>query len=323
MINRAMMYHRLSILLGAGVPVLQSLHNAAKSSKGKAKKALLAVADSVSAGSGLAVAISKHPKVFLSLDVILVEAGEESGNLTEVLQFLSKWYDFRNRLRRIIVSGMVLPIFLIHFAAVVGPAPGFVLHRYELAQYYLQGAVILSFWYVPTIIVLGILHLTPKTGPLRWLLDGFALRIPLLGRAIKNLALSRFCRAFGMLYKAGVPIIQSVEIASGITGNVVITGMVKGGADSGRAGQLVSAGFSSKLPPDLLSIWQVGEDTGKLDEAVECLADEFAEIAELLFAELAKWLPRLVYFAICAIMAVQIIKGWRAIYSIESIKGFR
>jgi len=315
-----MMYHRLSILLGAGVPVLQALRNAAKSSKGKAKKALLAVADSVSAGSGLAVAISRHPKVFLSLDVILIEAGEESGNLTKVLQFLSKWYDFRNRLRRIIVSGMVLPIFLIHFAAVVGPAPGFVLHRYGLTQYYLQSAVILSLWYVPTIIVLGILHLTPKTGPLRRLLDGFALRVPLLGRAIKNLALSRFCRAFGMLYKAGVPIIQSVEIAGGTTGNVVITGMVKGGADSGRAGQLISTGFSNKLPHDLLSIWQVGEDTGKLDEAVECLADEFAEIAELLFVELAKWLPRLVYFAICAIMAVQIIKGWRAIYSIERFR---
>ena len=320
MVNRATAYHKLSLLLGAGVPVLQALRNAAKSSKVKVKKAFLATADALSAGDRLDEAISKHPKVFLALDVILVEAGEASGNLTEVFQFLSKWYDFRNRLRRIIVSGMVLPIFLIHFAAVVGPAPGFVLHRYDLAQYYLQAAVILSFLYVPTIIVLGILHLTPKTGRLRWLLDGLALRIPLLGRAVKNLALSRFCRAFGMLYKAGVPIIQSVEIASGTTGNTIITGMVKGGAESGRAGQLISTGFSSKLPPDLLSIWQVGEDTGKLDEAAERLADEFAEVAELLFSELAKWLPRLVYFAVLAIMAVQLIKGWRAIYSIERFR---
>ncbi len=108
--------------------------------------------------------MSRHPKVFMPLDVILVEAGQESGNLTDVLEFLSRWYDFRNRLRRTVVSRMVLPIFLIHFAAVVGPAPGFVLKQYSLTQYYLQAVVILGLLYVPTIIILAILHLTPKTG---------------------------------------------------------------------------------------------------------------------------------------------------------------
>lgn len=278
------------------------------------------MADSVSRGDSLVEAMSKHPKVFMPLDVILVEAGQESGNLTDVLEFLSRWYGFRNRLRRSIVAGMVLPIFLIHFAAVVGPAPGFVLKQYSLTQYYLQAVVILGLLYVPTIIILAILHLTPKTGLPRLFLDALALRIPLLGQAIKNLALGRFCRAFAMLYRAGVPVIHSVEIASGVTGNAVITRMVKGGADSGRAGNQIWAGFSSKLPPDLLSIWQVGEDTGKLDEAVERLADEFSEVAELLFTELAKWMPRLVYFAICIVMAVQIIKGWRAIYSFETYR---
>jgi type IV pilus assembly protein PilC len=274
------------------------------------------VADSVSRGDSLVEAISRHPKVFMPLDVILVEAGAESGNLTDVLEFLSRWYNFRNRLRRTIVSGMVLPIFLIHFAAVIGPAPAFILKQYGLTQYYMQAAVILGLLYVPTIIILAILHLTPKTGPARLMLDAFALRIPILGLAIKNLALSRFCRIFTMLYKAGIPIIECVEVASGVTGNVVITRMVKGGADSGRAGNLVSAGFSSKLPPDLLSIWQVGEDTGRLDEAIEPIADEFAEVAELLFNELAKWMSRLVYFGICIVMAFQIVKAWRAIYGL-------
>ncbi len=274
------------------------------------------MADSVSRGDSLVEAMSRHPKVFMPLDVILVEAGQESGNLTDVLEFLSRWYDFRNHLRRTVVSGMVLPIFLIHFAAVIGPAPGFVLKQYSLTQYYLQAVVILGLLYVPTIIILAILHLTPKTGLPRLFLDALALRIPLLGQAIKNLALGRFCRAFAMLYKAGIPIIECVEVAGGVTGNAVITRMVKGGADSGRAGNLISAGFSSKLPPDLLSIWQVGEDTGKLDEAAERLADEFSEVAELLFTELAKWMPRLVYFGICIVMAFQIIKGWRAIYGL-------
>ena len=317
MINCAPIYHKLSLLLKAGVPVLQSFRNAAETSRGKTRRALSVVANSVSRGDSLIEAMSRHPKVFMPLDVILVEAGEASGNLSEVLEFLSRWYDFRNRLRRAIVSGMVFPIFLIHFAAVIGPAPSFVLKQYTLAQYYMQAAVILALLYVPTIIILVILHLSPKTGPARLMLDTLALRIPLLGQAIRNLALSRFCRAFIMLYKAGIPIIECVEVAAGVTGNAVITRMVKGGADSGRSGNSISAGFSKKLPPDLLSIWQVGEDTGRLDEAIEPIADEFAEVSELLFTELGKWVPRLVYFGICIIMAFQIVKAWRVIYSLE------
>ncbi len=311
------MYHKLSLLLKAGVPILQSLRNATKTSKGKIRRALSVVADSVSRGDSLVEAMGRHPKVFMPLDVILVGAGEASGNLTDVLEFLSRWYDFRNRLRRTIVSGMVLPIFLIHFAAVIGPAPAFILKQYGATQYYMQAAIILGLLYVPTTIILAIVHLTPKTGPARFMLDAFSLRIPILGRAIKYLALSRFCRAFIMLYKAGIPIIECVEVAGGVTGNAVITRMVKGGADSGRAGNSICAGFSRRLPPDLLSMWQVGEDTGKLDEAIEPIADEFAEVSELLFKELARWMPRLVYFGICIIMGYQIIMGWRAIYSME------
>ena len=315
----AAMYHKLSVLVGGGVPILQALRNTAKKSRGKIKKALRGVADEISAGSDIKAAMSKYPGVFLPLDLVLVGAGEESGNMTEVLGFLSKWYDFRNHMRRIVVSGMVLPVFLIHFAAVVGPAPGFVLKRYSLTSYYLQGAIILAFLYVPVVVILGILRLTPQAGVFRWLLDGFTLRIPILGRAIKGLAMSRFCKAFSMLYKAGVPIIQSVELASGITGNAVITGMLKGGARSGRGGESICKGFSRRLGDDFVTIWEVGEESGKLDESVEHLADEYAEVTEMLFNELAKWLPRLVYFGVLAVMAVQIIKGWSAIYSFEAL----
>ncbi|MHC5060438.1 MAG: type II secretion system F family protein [Planctomycetota bacterium] len=320
MANPAKMYHKLSLLLSAGVPVLQSLRDAAKISKGKIRKALLATADSIAGGDNLVEAMSRHPDVFLPLDVFLIHAGSESGNLTDVLEFLSRWYDFYNRLRRTILSGMVLPVFLVHFAAVAGPAPGFILKQYDLAEYYLKAATILSIWYVPTLIILGILHLTPKTGLPRKLLDALALCIPILGQAVTNLALSRFCRVFAMLYKAGVPIIQGVEVASGVTGNAVITGMLIGGADSGRAGKSICAGFSKRLPTDLFSIWQVGEDSGNLDEAVGYLAGEFSQVAELLFAELAKWLPRLIYFAILVIMGIQIVKSWGAINSFQQFQ---
>jgi len=79
--------------------------------------------------------------------------------------------------------------------------------------------------------------------------------------------------------------------------------------------------FSSVYLGNLrLSIWEVGEDTGKLGDAANRLADEYTQISELLFKELAQWLPRLVYFGVMAIMVFQILRGWRAVYGMELIR---
>ena len=316
MANPAIMYHKLSILFGAGVPALQALRNAGKNSTGKIKRALVATADAVSTGKSLVEAMRKHPRAFARLDLALIEAGAKSGNLTDVFQFLSEWYTFFNRLRRNLVSAMIFPALLIHATAVLCPAPGLFLRQYGPTEYYIRAAIILSLLYVPMILVLGIIHLTPKRGPLRWLLDALTLKIPVFGHAVKHLALTRFCKAFGMLYKAGVPIIQGVEIASGVTGNAIITGMVIGGVDSGRAGNTISSGFSAKLPDDFLSIWRVGEETGQLDDSVEHMGNESADISQLLLTTLAKLFPRLVYITVSVVWIVQIFKAYKVIFDI-------
>ncbi len=313
--KRALIYHNLSIMLDSGVPMLRTLKTAVAGLKGPLANVFSAVTKTIAAGNGLAETMAKYPKVFPPLDLLLIETGETSGNLAESLDMLSKWYDFRSRTNRIILAGLPLPILLLHATAAIAPLPVLFLGSNGFSDYIHQAMSILALFYVPAAVILGILFLTPRTGPARWLLDSFILKVPILGKAVHALAMSRYCRAFYMLYKAGVPIVHCARNSAGIAGNLVVKNLLEGGAKSAQSGGLVSQGFSKNLPDDFLNIWQVGEETGDLDKITLRLAQNYADTAELLLTELAGWLPRLVYFFVCIIMVINIFKGFSQIMS--------
>jgi type IV pilus assembly protein PilC len=140
-------------------------------------------------------------------------------------------------------------------------------------------------------------------------MDALVLKIPVLGQALRKIAIGRYCWAFYMLYKAGVPIIQCAQQAIDVTGNVVVSDLLKGGAESARAGNMVCEGFSPELPADFLNLWRIGEETGELDSCVKRLADNTSEGAERLFDEFTQWLPRLIYFLICVMLVILILRA--------------
>jgi len=159
----------------------------------------------------------------------------------------------------------------------------------------------------PLLTVVAIYRLMPNTGLLRRFLDTLTLRIPVLNQAIRQLALSRYCLTFNLLYQSGIPITQCAQKASSITGNAIMADLLKGGAESAQAGNLVCEGFSRKLPTDFLERWRIGEETGELDKTVQRLADNNSETAEYLFVEFCRWLVRVIYFLICAVMVIKIL----------------
>jgi len=155
---------------------------------------------------------------------------------------------------------------------------------------------------------LAVYHSVPNTGLFRRLLDALILRIPLLGQAVRQLSICRYCRGFNMLYKAGVPIKDCAAQATELTGNLIIADMFKGGATSIAAGKMAFEGFSNRLPLDYLNIWQTGEQIGELDKMVDKIAEISGDRAELLFTEFAKWLPRLIYALVAVVLIIQIFK---------------
>ncbi|MHC4329071.1 MAG: type II secretion system F family protein [Planctomycetota bacterium] len=313
----AMAYHNLSSMLDAGVPILRSLNTVTPGLKPRMRKAFLALAEGVSQGNTLAETMVLHHRVFEPVDVMIVEVAEKSGNLPGLIGLLSKWHEMSHRMLRRMMSGLLLPIMVLTIAAFVFPLPGFVLGGWDVKSYLLKVASILMLFLVPAAVIVAIIILTPKTGPLRRILDHIALRIPILGAAVHKLAVSRFCWAFHMLSKAGVPMTESVEMSVSVAGNLVVGDLFRPAAASVAAGGLMSEGFSPKLPFDLVELWKVGEETGQLDDISKRLADTYTERAEFWFHEFTRWFPRIVYFLICImliIMILQLAAGIRSMY---------
>ena len=275
------------------------------------------MAKAIGEGDGLAQAMRKHPTEFAQFDVLLIEAGEVSGTLPETLKRLSQWHNFRERVKKMVISGMMKPILVLTAAALVIPFPRWFRQEISGWGYLLAAAKPMAVLFVPMGVIWAIVQYTPKTGVLRKLVDGMALKIPLVGRAVKQLALSRYLRAFHTMFKAGIPVLRCAEASAEITGNAVVREWVEPGAQSARAGHPVSEGFEREFPKDFLDVWLVGEESGKLEEASERLAKIATEKAEWMISQIAKWLPILIYGLVCIWMIKMILAMWRQIYAIS------
>ena len=302
----AIAYNNLSAMLAAGVPIQRSLNTLIPGLQGRVQEAFLALSDGVAQGNPLAYTMVFHPKVFDPVDIMIVDAGEKSGNLPELIALLSKWHEMSRRMLKKIISGLLLPITILTIAAFAFPLSGLVLGETSLTAYLFQVTGILMLFWAPAGIIILIIRTIPKTGQARRVLDSIVLRIPVLGSAFHNLSIGRFCWGFHMLCKAGVPYSESVDMAISVTGNLVVADLFAPAAKSVKAGELMSEGLSQNLPFELVELWKVGEETGQLDDVTKRLAKNYSEQADFWFAQFSCWFPRFVYFLICLLLIYMI-----------------
>jgi type IV pilus assembly protein PilC len=118
-----------------------------------------------------------------------------------------------------------------------------------------------------------------------------------------------------MLSAVGVPVTDSVGMAASVTGNTVVGDLFRPAVDSVNAGSSICEGLSSSLPPELVEMWKVGEETGQLDEVSKRLADKYGEAAEFWLDQFAFWFPRFVYGLLAIYMIVKVFEGYSKIYS--------
>ena len=306
--RQANLYYKLATLVDAGIPLLRTLDAAAEGEKGSVRKALVDVRQAVAKGMGLAEAMGRHKWIFGEFDRVLVEAADTAGKLEECFKMLADWHQFLRRARNVVLTGLIYPLFILHIAAFVIPLPGLILGKTGPWRYLLDAASILGIFYVPAAVLLTISRLASRWNLTRVVLDTLLLWIPVLGRGIRELSISRFCRAFNMLYKAGVPITQCFAKAPQVTGNRVVARMFEGGARAVAQGHEAGTGLSSRLPTEYLDLWKIGEESGQLDKSVDKIAEISADRADLWLTEFARWLPRLIYFAIMLMMILQILR---------------
>ncbi len=293
--RHARVYHDLAVMLEAGLPILRALDTVRRGTVWRMAAALGIIREDVARGDTLAEAMGAHPRVFAEFDRRAIGAAETSGRLDECLRILAEWYEFQDRMARRSLSGLILPLITITVASFVFPLPGLVLQQMDGAAYLRAVVFWLGIFYIPIGALLLIYRHAPQRGLLRLIFDHVLLHVPVLRVGLRELGISRYCRAFNMLYKSGVPIIQALEEATYGTGNLAVSAMFARCPQMARDGKMVSAGFSRKIPQEYAELWQVGEETGELDRMVDKIVDISAERADLYLSQFSSWLPKIIY----------------------------
>ena len=297
------------------MPILRSLEMSGKATRGRFRRAWQDLRGSVEQGEGLAEAMRKHPKEFAQLDVAIVEAGGISGDLPGSLRRLGRWYSFFKDMKKKVTAGMALPVIVLTAAALVAPFPSYVLKHISGLGYWCRVLIPLAVLFVPVTAVWCIMRGTNRGGPLRIALDWMALKIPVLGRAVKQLAISRYLRAFHTLFKAGVPVIRCAKMSAELTGNAVVARWVIDAARTAEEGYPLSEGFTREFPRQYLEAWQIGEESGKLAQVAERLASQAEEKSLWMIEQIGKWLPIIIYVIIAIWIVKMIFTIWGSVYS--------
>ena len=292
----------LSIMLKSGITVLEALDILEKQTKSDAfRKILIAISSDIKNGQSLTIALGKHPKVFNSLYVSLIEVGEQSGKLDENLAFLALQLSKEHAFSQKIKGALAYPVIVLIAALIVGLGVGiFVLPKLislfngldvqlplstqillEVATVMQNYGIVIIIGVIILVILFRLLITTPKTKPF---FDRVLLSIPLFGGIAQNSQLAILCRSLGIMILSGLPITQALEIESKVTTNCVYQGYIENLLVSVTKGQSLSNELNKSkykmIPLIAAKMIAVGEETGKLDETLLYLADFFEEAVD-------------------------------------------
>jgi len=258
------------------------------------RDALSQITRDIEAGSNLANALFKHPKIFNSLYVNMIKSAEVSGRLDEALERLATLGEHEEKVRLRIKAASRYPLMVV-FAIIIGflILTTFVMPRFAkvFGQYNTQlplptlillgvNYVIRNFWWLIIFLAAGVVlafnkFINTYKGRLLW--DGLKLKVPVFGPLILKLTMSRFTRVTGTLLKSGVPVLQILELTAASVGNVVVANTINNirkSVGEGR-GILEPMKVSGMFPPVVIEMVAVGEETGKLDELLLHVSDYY------------------------------------------------
>lgn len=332
----ALFTRQFSVMLDAGLPLVQCIGIMAdQQEKAVFKNTLNEVREEVEAGSTLAEAMRKHPKVFDTLFVNMIAAGEAAGVLDVILSRLSFFVEKAVKLRRSVFSASVYPAVVLSVAAIIVFAimiwviPVFVtLFEGLNAPLPLPTRIVLatsSFiqqFSIP-IVLLAILtafgvrsYYATENG--RLVLDRLLLRLPMLGIVLKKIAIARFSRTLGTLLTSGIPILEGLEITAHTAGNAVIQGSLLDVRKQVAEGKtLVDPLKKARIFPAMVTqVVGVGEQTGELDQMLDKLADYYEEESDNSINNFLTLLEPLMIVVLGAVVGGIVISMYMPIFSL-------
>jgi type IV pilus assembly protein PilC len=327
---------QLSVLIDAELPLIQSLTILAEQQRNKYfKKVINTIKDDVEAGSTLHQAKRKHPKVFDDLYCNLVGSGEQSGSLDVMLRRLAEYIEKTVKLRAQVKQAMIYPVAIICFAIVVAifllwkVIPVFASIFIELgADLPLLTAIVVKMSnFVQSyiiFIVLGIIAFVllfryyRKTPQGRWTVDRMLLKLPLFGKLLNKVAISRLTRTMATLISGGVPMLESLKITSSTAGNVLIEKQIMEARRLVAEGKTLHDAFkeAGNFPLMLTQMVNVGEATGTLDEMLNKLANFYDDEVETSVAAMLSILEPVLLIFVGGLVGSLVISMYLPIFSL-------
>ena len=310
---------QLSTLISAGLPLLRSLRTLGKQEKNpNLKKIMASLAESVEGGTTFSEALSQHPKAFNKLYVNMVKAGELGGVLEVVLTRLAEFAEKSQRIRGKVTSAMVYPLVVLTIAVgIVSFLMLFIVPKFEAIfkdmlggrplpaitqiimdlSRFIQGNFLLIAGTLAAAVV-GC-RFALRLPAFSAAVDNYKLKLPLFGDMLTKTSVARFSRTLGTLVSSGVPILQALQITRDTAGNERVSKAIESIHDNVKEGESMVAPMEASqiFPPMVVSMVQVGEETGQLPDMLTKVADVFEEEVDTAVAGLTSLLePVMIVF---------------------------
>jgi type IV pilus assembly protein PilC len=297
----AIMSRQFATMINSGLPLLRALRILAEQTESKElSRVLHEVRADVEGGTALSVAMAKFsPKVFPPLMINMARAGEVGGFLDTVLLQVAENYEAEVKLRGKVKSAMTYPVIVFIMAMLMCTAmllfivPVFAKMFSSLGgklpvptRLLMDASNVLKTYFPVFLVVLIAMIVVWKRikhdERVRNIVDPLKLKMPVFGSLAKKIALSRFARNLGTLMSSGVPILQSLDIVAGTTGNVVLSRAIADVQESVRSGESLTAPLSNHavFPPMVVQMMAVGEDVGALDEMLGKISEFYDQEVE-------------------------------------------
>jgi type IV pilus assembly protein PilC len=328
---------QLSTMVSSGVTILRALTVLEGQTKNKLLQSTLAgVRRDVEAGLLLSSALERHPKIFNTLYVAMVRAGEAGGVLEGALMRVADQLEKDASLKRQVRAAMIYPTLVISFAVIVLLAlVAFLIPVFQsvfkqfggnlptLTQFMVNfSGLVRHQWYI---LILGVVVCAAtfiywkrsKRGRRQW--DAFKIRIPMkIGDVVQKVAIARWSRTLSSLTSAGVPIMQALEITGRTAGNAVIDDAMGAVIDSVKAGGTIAEPLRSSraFPPMVSHMVGVGEETGALDNMLAKLADFYEDEVAAAIKALTSILEPAMIILVGGIVGVIVISMYLPLFNV-------
>ena len=335
---------QLATLVDAGLPLLRGLRVLEKQERNPTLKNIIAdLALAIEGGSTFSEALAQHPKVFNRLFVNMVKAGELGGVLEVVLTRLSEFMEKAQKIKGKVIAAMFYPVAVLVVATailiilMVKVVPSFksvfegMLEGSQLPAFtrlvlgiseMIKDHIVYTSAGVAVFVVIFMLFIRTKFGRHIW--DKFKLKMPVIGPVVCKVSISRFTRTLGTLISSGVPILQALTIVKETAGNVIISNAVTSIHESVKEGETITAPLEASgiFPPMVVSMVDVGEQTGALPEMLLKIADNYDDEVDNAVAAMTSLLePIMIVFLAVVVGSIVIAMFLPLIAMITNLSG--